>query len=228
MVSRITAGSPAWMELCWYFIINEHRLIPLRQHGVTGGGLPYFLTEKLGKIQAVTVCFQDPGFQAGKDRPRQLGNSAVSPQRPSCLPGRNFQVAAQGARAPVGPRRQRCLNLQGKDPERTANTGDGRGPLSWTAEGWSAPLCEESTSSQKGTSWNGWRHQCPPRAGNRACSRWPDWKPPTSWSTELIITRSCSVTGVGWGGGWLATELLGSGPSNIAQTKNQKGQTVCK
>lgn len=93
------------------------------------------------------VCFQDPGFQAGKDRLRQMGNSVVSPQMPSCLPGWNFQVAAQAARAPVGLCRQRCLNLQDKAPERREHTGDGRGG---TAEGWSAHSCEESTSVRKG------------------------------------------------------------------------------
>lgn len=147
------------------------------------------------------VCFQDPGFQAVKDKPWQMGNSAVSPQVSSCLPGWNFQVKAQGEKNPGGAAQTEVLRICKTKTQRGERTLEmAEAPSAWqqrTDQHICVRRAPEATEATKGTSWKDWRHQYLPRAGNTAWSHQPDWK--TSQVTEHWAHNQkvlVSVTGI--------------------------------
>lgn len=115
------------------------------------------------------VCFQDPGFQAVKDKPWQMGNSAVSPQGSSCLPGWNFRVAAQGERNPGGATQTEVLRICKAKTQRGERTLEmAEAPSAWqqrTDQHICVSRAPEATEATKGTSWKDWRHQSFPGLG---------------------------------------------------------------
>lgn len=142
--------------------------------------------QKIGQNICNYGLFSGPWLSGSEGQTLTDGQQCSEPTSVQLPAWVEFPGCNTGRKKPRGSHADRgASNLQDKDPERRENTWDGRGPLSLTAEDWSAYLCEESTGGHgatKGTSWKDWRHQYSPRAGNTAWSHQPDWK--TSQVTE--------------------------------------------
>lgn len=164
-----------------------------------------------------------------KDRSSKGGKQRGEPQLSTCLPGWDFQAAAQGGRTPGEPSRQGCLDFarqRPRDERATQRTRAMAAVPSGVQQRAGQHICvrnpprprRESPETMAGTS--------APQGQSRACSH----PPPTSRKDAQVPAHwAPSQKGPVYNhGGQLATEFLWLWSLLTHFKRIKKDQTVCK